>query len=342
MIPIIKLLFGLGIIGSGGILLWYGGFLAKEGWDERREQVAITKVKNIPDERNVFSDLIKLIERNLAPEGARINHAAVIKDTETGEYRKVPLLIEKKIGAHNIKIAVEYIDSQQPAAVEWIDSIIGKYRALSIPNVCLVSRSGFTPAAHKKAKAANIQLLYFKEALDVDWSKIINKLNKIVISSLMMPYLADGNIIMPSEVIPKYEIDFNSCNLISPDGNVISTLAKWADNLLHDKEVLEELSKKIEETKSSSFGVKITEPLKGFSIQTPNNEKFPVHAIELTVKFYKELKVIDLDKASYGDAQVAFGSAETMGYKIIFMASEMKSGPAKVGISIRKIEDKKE
>jgi hypothetical protein len=57
--------------------------------------------------------------------------------------------------------------------VEWIDSLIGKYSRLKVNQIVVVSSSGFSAEAKRKAAENNIDLITVNVALTTDWIKRI-------------------------------------------------------------------------------------------------------------------------------------------------------------------------
>jgi hypothetical protein len=123
----------------------------------------------MPPRTNAFQRLILLIERQLAPRGARIVESALVEDSRDRTPREIDIAIEVPIGARTLVVAVECIDHRRKADVQWVDTMIGKYRDLPVDRVIAVSKSGFTMAAKRKASLNRIDAISFADAERIDW-----------------------------------------------------------------------------------------------------------------------------------------------------------------------------
>src|SRR5690606_42027169 len=122
----------------------------------------------MPRRSNEFQQLVKLIETQLASDRAVVRESVLLHDAE-GDRREIDVLIETKIGQHDVRIAVECRDHQRRADKTWIEQLMGKYEGLPIHKVIAVSRRGFSRAALDKAARHKIAALSLEEAREEDW-----------------------------------------------------------------------------------------------------------------------------------------------------------------------------
>lgn len=129
----------------------------------------------MPKRSNEFQDLVALIERALAPLGAKVTESAMILGADDDEEpREIDVLIESNFGPYNIKVAVEAKDEKRKMDVVRFESIVAKYKSKSgiqVNKVVVVSRSGFTKRVAKRAQLEDIELLTLHEALAEDWAR---------------------------------------------------------------------------------------------------------------------------------------------------------------------------
>jgi hypothetical protein len=126
----------------------------------------------MPKRTNEFQELVALIERALAPRGAKILESALLADSDADE-REIDVLIESSIGPYRMKIAVEAKDEKRPMDIVKFESIVGKYSSrsgINVNQVVVISRAGFSRKVQKRAVAEKIELMTLREALDIDWS----------------------------------------------------------------------------------------------------------------------------------------------------------------------------
>ena len=116
----------------------------------------------MPPRSNDFQRVIFMIQQDLAPNSA-VRESASLADIHTGTLREVDIVIETQVATYPVIISVECRDQARPQNVAWIDEMDSKHRSLPTNQLVLVSSSGFTPAAVKKAKACNIELVVPKE-----------------------------------------------------------------------------------------------------------------------------------------------------------------------------------
>jgi Restriction endonuclease len=123
----------------------------------------------MPRRTNDFQQLIHLIYQQMAPVGATVLESALISERHSSTQREVDILIEHTMVGVPMRIAVECRDRTRKSDVEWIDSLIGKFRDLPIHTVIAVSKSGFTSAAVDKAAANHIETRTLEQALHTNW-----------------------------------------------------------------------------------------------------------------------------------------------------------------------------
>lgn len=125
----------------------------------------------MPKRSNGFQKLIHYIYTQITPEGATVTESSILKERRSGAEREVDILIEYEIAGTIIRLAVECRDRGRKGTIEWMDSLIGKYRDLDVDKVIAVSKLGFTPNAIAKASANKIDTRTLEEALNTDWSQ---------------------------------------------------------------------------------------------------------------------------------------------------------------------------
>ena len=127
----------------------------------------------VPKRTNKFQTLVALIERALAPQGAKITESAAVPAGKRGRTREIDVLIEGEFGPYTMKIAVEAKDERRKMDVTKFESIVGKYRSKTgcrVDRVVVISRRGFTQEVIDAAHEENISLLRLDRAMELDWS----------------------------------------------------------------------------------------------------------------------------------------------------------------------------
>lgn len=127
---------------------------------------------------NAFQRSIHFIQSQLKDSTTIIKESAFLleNNTELKTEREVDVLIEKEINGSIFRIAIECRDRAFKDSIEWIDSLIGKFKNLPVDKIIGVSSSGFSKAAYSKAKANGIELQTIDELTLNDWDNEFLKL----------------------------------------------------------------------------------------------------------------------------------------------------------------------
>jgi hypothetical protein len=80
----------------------------------------------------------------------------MLSDLQTGTVREVDICIEGRVGGQTIRVGFECRDHKRPADVSWLESMKAKHETLPTHGLVLVSKSGFTAEAERKARLYNI------------------------------------------------------------------------------------------------------------------------------------------------------------------------------------------
>ncbi len=133
----------------------------------------------MPKRTNEFQDLITLIERALAPQGAKVTESAMVPGLTDDNPREIDVLIESMVGPYNLKIAVEAKDEIRRMDITKFESIIAKYSPTSgikVDKVVVISRMGFSAQVEERATREGIELLTLSEAMVADWASRSHRL----------------------------------------------------------------------------------------------------------------------------------------------------------------------
>lgn len=119
----------------------------------------------MPKRTNAFQRLVTLLHMTLDGH-ANVEESAMIRDKVTNEKREIDILITTT----RKKISIEVRDRNRRAGTPWIEEMRAKHDdIIETDELILVSRSGFTKPAIKKARHYNIETLTIEEACETDW-----------------------------------------------------------------------------------------------------------------------------------------------------------------------------
>lgn len=129
----------------------------------------------MPARTNEFQQLVALIEKALAPKGAKVTESAMVPVAEMTGLREVDILVEGPFGPYRMKVAVEAKDEGKPLDVTVVEQLISKYTgrcSIDVNKFVIVSRRGFTKGATEKAAAADVELLTIDQAKQKQWGSV--------------------------------------------------------------------------------------------------------------------------------------------------------------------------
>src|SRR5262245_22398074 len=130
----------------------------------------------MPKRSNLFQRIVRALYEALKPVGGTVTESAQLLETTTSKPREIDVLAEAVLYGVAVRIAVEVRDRNRKDEVQWIDSLIGKFKDLSVDKIIAVSATGFSAAARMKAEAAGIHLLTAKDAEGYDWPSEFQRL----------------------------------------------------------------------------------------------------------------------------------------------------------------------
>jgi len=128
----------------------------------------------VPKRTNRFQKLALWIQGQLSDD-AIVTESASVLDRSTGQHAEVDILIESTMAGHQVHVGIECTSTRRRATVEWVREMIGKHQTLAIDKTVLVSESGFTREAIRRAGAAGVAAISMAEAGGRDWSRFIER-----------------------------------------------------------------------------------------------------------------------------------------------------------------------
>jgi hypothetical protein len=111
----------------------------------------------MPKRTNFFQHVVALLHEQIYP-GATVSESEMLIDRGTGASREVDVVIRPD-SPYEIVVSIEATSRSAPATVEWVEQMHGKHRELPTDRLILVSDSGFTPEALKKAEHIGVLAL---------------------------------------------------------------------------------------------------------------------------------------------------------------------------------------
>lgn len=108
----------------------------------------------MPRRTNTFQQILALVFWLLAKEGEVVAESKELPDKDTSEMREVDVLVTGEISGVPMTVQIETTTRKRPADVKWVEMEVGLHESVQTDKLILVSESGFTKRARKKAEAA--------------------------------------------------------------------------------------------------------------------------------------------------------------------------------------------
>ena len=96
----------------------------------------------------------------------------MLVDRVTGEKREVYVLVVATTATYEVTLGIEVVAWGRPADTPWVEKMRAKHENLPTDKLILVSASGFSEPALRKAEFYRIEALSIEEACDADWPLI--------------------------------------------------------------------------------------------------------------------------------------------------------------------------
>lgn len=270
----------------------------------------------MPRRTNVFQELITLIERGLAPLEATVTGSATLVDRGTGGRREVDIVIEHRVGNHKVIVSIECTAGTRKASVQWVDRMIGTHGSLPTNKLILVSQSGFTPEAIRKAEAHGATTLSLEQAKAADWAAAVRSTRVVKVEAIVLPSLVKATVILDEHADSTdwpTAVTIDQARLVAPNaaeaGEPVRTVVEtW----LRDPATLKAVDKAA--VLNAGMILEFQVPMRpGVSVEVPDGRRYPVHALKVRAQFGRHEATVDLAQATYGDAAVAHGRADVIG-----------------------------
>ena len=293
----------------------------------------------MPKRTNEFQHLITLIERLVADADARVTESKELTDNITGKLREVDIVIERNDGVRDVVVGVECSgSSSRPATVEWVERMWGKHSSLPTDKLVLVSKSGFSDSAKKKAEWWHISTLTLDQAQDFDWESEVTRINELKIDSFLLPYVTEITITFegdPSQKIRVDDLKLPQSTLYDPEGNSVGNPLDVVNRWLFDPAMLEKLSE-LAFTDAGTV-IEFERKLKrGCYLRDGNGVDRSVTSLQVKAKCRREVSKVSLTSASYGKAQVSHGRGTSFARPIQVAFVQKHGGEPRVVIVVKR------
>lgn len=287
---------------------------------------------------NAFQKAIMFIHQELKETNAKVIESAELRETNIDQTvkREIDVLIEKEEAGRIFRIAIECRDRAIKDDIIWVDSLIGKFKHLSVNKIIAVSSSGFSKAAKLKACANKIELREISEINKFDWKSEFHKLGfcsfkvNFNIKKIIVETISNIQI----SVSPLYEI---------LSGNEKSTFQDFIEYLKEigwSKRLSEKFKKnivtlyKVKADLSKMAWVEHRIPVSNFQI-IYNGKKHEMSAVKICLLAIPDVRDVEVKHFRYEESLLARAvfNLKDIEKKFLIFATQAKPDDGKMNIS---------
>jgi hypothetical protein len=120
-----------------------------------------------------FEDLVAEIQRELTPD-AKIQTNIKRQGRRSGTWRQIDILVEFTVGQFDVSIVIDCKDYKDRVDVKDVEAFIAMIEDLAVTKGAIVSASGFSEPAIRRAKDAGIDTYELIATGDHPWAKLLS------------------------------------------------------------------------------------------------------------------------------------------------------------------------
>ncbi len=288
----------------------------------------------MPQRTNEFQHLVSLIQKALAPKGAKITDSALVHVPGMKDPREIDVLIETDVGPYQIKIAVEAKDEGRKLDSTKFEAIIGKYLVeggVKVNKIVVITHRGFYQPVIERAQTLGIELFTLNQAQSADWQRLYPQ----NIHFRIAPHICKIQITPPIGSAPLNDV-LKEGHVFCSHGTDLGTpvqfaMLKVSRELLPTRPTLfQELQQKAKESGGQSFATITLKPNHDHFVRFRGSDypleemTFSIHYVDDTAPM--EYKTCQLISPTGDTTNIPFGEATVGGKKLQFLMPEgMKS-----------------
>jgi hypothetical protein len=281
----------------------------------------------MPRRTNLFQNVVAIIQRHMADD-AVVEESAMLVDRVTDEEREVDVVIRATPAGHPVAVGVEASSTRRPASVTWVDEMVGKHAHLPTDKLVLVSESGFTAAARKKAEVAGVIALAPEDLPEGDPAfTIVNRLRSLWPKVLSLTPEKIGMRVLrrgddPPYVAPELA-DFpvfldDGYALGTLEGVVRSTITANIEKIFEQiglRDIEDDLDRFFSLEIGPSWRVEVDGEKRSICVRVATDppELRPIDALQVLGRAEIRVSEIPLKHGRLGDVRYAYGEGSVLG-----------------------------
>lgn len=281
----------------------------------------------VPARTNEFQRLVTVLHEKLSA-GWLVTESKPLWDRVIEEDREVDVVIEGEAGAYAVVLSIECRDRSRAADVTWVEEMHTKHEHLPTNKLVLVSATGFSKAARRKASALGIELLELVDAEVADWASIATRL-----SELFMQYVR-SDISVSVEVDRangqrEYERVGRDTPLVVEGAEGSIPIGALADHIARMPELGNVVLDHVQAGEEKDLWARYVPPVAVSSIDSTGQQR-RVHSIAVGIHATGSMATVKLRSGLIGDSAVAFGVADFGHEQIHLSVVERQNTPVSI------------
>jgi len=180
----------------------------------------------VPKQTNTFQQVVRLVYELMA-DGAEVEESVMLDDQETGGKREVDVLITTSVAGIPFQIQIEATARGEAPDVKWVEAELGKQRAVRTDKLVLVSESGFSKNARRKAETNGAIPIEPADLASGDHvGEIVNRLGSVwpKIVSLTPTHIAGRVKLTNGKEVSASDLDLTTW-VVTEDGDELATIS---------------------------------------------------------------------------------------------------------------------
>lgn len=282
----------------------------------------------MPKRSNIKQAVVYYVKEHVAGPTATVTESKELFDADSQTMREVDIVVEDRVGDDDVVISIEVRDHQRRQGTPFVDEMSAKHARMPTNKLLLVSWSGFSEPAHRKAAARGGSLvLLTPERLD-EASVPPLFMDEMTTTPTEVNVLAarpDGDLVTRSG-LP------GNARLYDAARNDVGTLADLV-NLLIQRSPAYDHAHALED-KSSLHAVEIGhEDLAGLGLYLHHHETdewHHLHRLRAMCKANLKQTQLEFEAWRLGPTAFAMAAAELAGQPVVYVLTENGDGSARL------------
>lgn len=273
----------------------------------------------MPKRSNKFQKLITTIHASMA-NTVSVEESALLIDKETNEKREVDIVLRSHLGDYSVVLSVEVNDRSRRAGSNWVEEMACKHQALVTDKLVLVSRSGFTEPALKKAKVKGIEALTIEEACSTDWNLALRLEGQGVFQLFNIQFRCSAHIAGNSEWLPAPL----SAKVILPDGEHPS-VGDIAAFVLFNPKIKEAMLAHFDSTKEQDYHA-VYNPPDGTLFERAPTVREGLVKLSISLHLDSETTPVEFASGRFRQREIVYGQATKPDNHLCLVVTRKENG----------------